>query len=221
MIKKAKLDLAKVKCFNCDNHGHLAKDFPKLLQINDDIFQGKFFFQGGFVVEIRVNKSETSNLLKLKCKINNKLVFCFLDLRATNSFMILQVVERLEVKIILLIDPIMVHLAQGISRPLFGVLVDVKMFCFRGVQVFENFTLCELNNFDVILRNTFLDVYEVDIFHNRSKVKIGFKFKKLDVEYNYALVKVAVNLVTLAKELKSPSFVILMSLRNSQWELKP
>jgi len=46
-IKKAKLDLAKVECFNCDNHGHLVKDFPKLLQINDYIFQGKFFFSGG------------------------------------------------------------------------------------------------------------------------------------------------------------------------------
>jgi len=188
-------------------------------------FKVDFFFQGGFVVEIRVNKSETSNLQKLRCKINNKLVCCFLDLKATNSFMTLQVVERLEIKIILLIYPIMVHLAQGISRPLFGVLLDVKMFCFRGVQFFENFTLCELNNFDVILMNTFLDVYEVDIFHNRSKVrvhvKIGFKLKNLDVEYNYALVKVAGNLVTFAKELKSPSFVILMSLRNSQWELKP
>ncbi len=42
MIKKAKLDLAKVECFNCDNHGHLVKDCPKLLQINDYIFQGNF-----------------------------------------------------------------------------------------------------------------------------------------------------------------------------------
>ncbi len=99
------------------------------------------------------------------------------------------------------------------------------MFCLRGVQFFENFTLCELNNFDVILSNTFLDVYEVDIFHNGSKVKvhakIGFKLMNLDVEYNYALAKVVVNLVALAKELKLPSFVILMYLRDSQWELKP
>ncbi len=99
------------------------------------------------------------------------------------------------------------------------------MFCLRGVRFFENFTLCELNNFDVILSNTFLDVYEVDIFHNGSKVKvhakIGFKLMNLDVEYNYALAKVVVNLVALAKELKLPSFVILMYLRDSQWELKP
>jgi hypothetical protein len=55
----------------------------------------------------------------------------------------------------------------------------------------------------------------------RVHAKIGFKSKNLDVEYNYALVKVKVNLVTFAKKLKSPSFVILMSLRDFQWELKP
>jgi hypothetical protein len=35
------------------------------------------------------------------------------------------------------------------------------------------------------------------------------------------LVKVAVNLVALGKELKLPSFKILMSLRDSQWKPKP
>ncbi len=33
--------------------------------------------------------------------------------------------------------------------------------------------------------------------------------------------KITINLVVLVKELKLPNFVILMSLRNSQWELKP
>ncbi len=98
-------------------------------------------------------------------------------------------------------------------------MLDVKMFCLRGMQFFESFILCELNNFDVILRNKFLDFYEVNIFHNGSKVrihaKIGFKSMNLDVEYNFVLVKVAVNLVALVKELKFPSFVILMSLKDS------
>jgi hypothetical protein len=40
------------------------------------------------MVEIRAYKSEASNLLKLNCKINKKIVGCLLDLGATNSFMI-------------------------------------------------------------------------------------------------------------------------------------
>jgi hypothetical protein len=70
-----------------------------------------------------------------------------------------------------------------------------------------------------------LDVYEIDIFHNGSNVRvhanIGFKLMNFNVEYKYALTKVVVNLVVLAKELKSPSFVILMFSRESQWELNP
>ncbi len=35
--------------------------------------------------------------------------------------------------------------------------------------------MCDLNNFDVILGNTFLDAYEVDIFHNGGKLKVHAK----------------------------------------------
>ncbi len=79
--------------------------------------------------------------------------------------------------------------------------------------------MCELNNFDVIIGNTFLDDYEVDIFRNKSKLKIcaksGFKLMNLDADYNFGLAEMGVNLVTLASELKSLSFLILMSLRVS------
>jgi hypothetical protein len=44
--------------------------------------------------------------------------------------------------------------------------------------------------------------------------KIGFKLMNLNVEYNFALAKVVINLVPLAKELKLPSFVILMYLKS-------
>ncbi len=78
----------KVKCFNCDNNKHLVKDYLKPPQVNQNIAQGKLIFQGGFMDEIRAHESEASNLLKLNCKISDKIVGCLLDSRTTNSFMI-------------------------------------------------------------------------------------------------------------------------------------
>jgi hypothetical protein len=77
--QKAKRDLFKVKCFNYDNNGHFAKDFPKPPQVNEFISQGELILQRVFMAEIGAHKSETSNLLKLNYKINNKIVGCLLD----------------------------------------------------------------------------------------------------------------------------------------------
>jgi hypothetical protein len=46
------------------------------------------------------------------------------------------------------------------------------MFC-GGVWFFENFTMCDLNNFDVIIGNTFVDAYEIKIFRN---VQVSWEF---------------------------------------------
>jgi hypothetical protein len=118
----------------------------------------------------------------------------------------------------------MVQLAQNITKPLLNVVLGVELFYIR-VQFFEIFTLCDLTNFDVILRNTFLDAYEVDIFHSEDKLRVhtksGFKLVNLDVDYNYALDFMGMNLVSLANELELSSFLILMFLRVSQGEPKP
>jgi hypothetical protein len=92
-MKKTKWDLFKVKCFNCDNHEHLVKDYPKPPWVNDYISEGKLIFQGGFMAKMGAHKNEACNLLKLQCEISNELVCCFLDLETTNSFMTSQVVE--------------------------------------------------------------------------------------------------------------------------------
>jgi hypothetical protein len=79
LIKKLKRDLSKVKCFSCDNNGHLGKEYPKPPWVNDCIAQRKLFLQGGFMAKIRAHQSEAFNLLKLNCKINNKIVGCLLN----------------------------------------------------------------------------------------------------------------------------------------------
>jgi hypothetical protein len=117
-----------------------------------------------------------------------------------------------------------VQLAQNIVKPLLNVVLSVQLF-YRRVRFFEIFTLCDLNNFDVIIRNTFLDAYEVDILRSKDKLKVctksGFKLMNLNVDYNYALVFMGMNLVVLASELELSSFLIVMSSRISQGEPKP
>lgn len=89
--------------------------------------KGKFKFdilQDGFKIKISV-LGDACNLLKINCKINNMELCCFLGSRVTNLF----ITKCLGIKIEKLVDPIMVHLAQGIVRPLFIVMKGVKLFC--------------------------------------------------------------------------------------------
>jgi hypothetical protein len=85
--------------------------------------------------------------------------------------------------------------------------------------------MCDLDKFDVILRNTFLDAYEVDILRSKGKLKIHakyvFKLMNLNLNYNSTLAKMGMNLVTLASELELFNFLVLMFLRISQGEPKP
>jgi hypothetical protein len=71
----------------------------------------------------------------------------------------------------------MVQLVENIVRPSFSVVLNVMLIC-RQVWFFENFTLCELNNFDVILKGKWhtpklLDRLQKDSkAENRGKVRI-------------------------------------------------
>jgi hypothetical protein len=72
----------------------------------------------------------------------------------------------------------MVQLAQGIARPSLIVMLNVKLFC-GGIKFFENFTLCDLDKIDVILRNTFLDAYKSNVLYNGSELKDYTKVNEL------------------------------------------
>jgi hypothetical protein len=64
-----------------------------------------------------------------------------------------------------------------------------------------------------------LDAYEVNILHSEGWLNVcannGFKLLNLNANYNSALTKMGLNLVTLASEFESPSFLILLFLRVS------
>jgi hypothetical protein len=77
----------------------------------------------------------------------------------------------------------------------------------------------DLNNFDVILLNTFLDAYKVNIICKGGKLKVhaksGSKLMNLDADFSFMLAKMGVNLVALTSELESPNFSVLMPLKVS------
>jgi hypothetical protein len=156
--EEGKMKFVQGQVFQCDNNGHLVKGRPKPPHVSDCISHSKLIIQGGFMGEIRAYESKTSNLLKLNYKINNEIVGCFLDVRVTNSFMTPYMAKRLGIKTKLVASSITMQMAQGINRPSFNVTLNVELF-FRGVQLFENFTLCDLNNFDEIIGKKILDAY--------------------------------------------------------------
>jgi hypothetical protein len=59
--------------------------------------------------------------------------------------------KAIRVKTKLVVDPIIVPSKQNVVRPSFKVMLNVKLFC-EGVQLFENFTFFDLDNFDVIFK---------------------------------------------------------------------
>jgi hypothetical protein len=98
-----------------------------------------------------------------------------LDLGKKNPFTIIKKIEQLGIKTELVVDSILVHLAQGVMEFSLKVALGVKLVN-GNLIFFEKFILCDLGSFDAILGNTFLDAYKVDIFHNGNKIK-GFVLK--------------------------------------------
>jgi hypothetical protein len=71
-------------------------------------------------------------------------------------------------------NPILVHMAQRMAKLTLKVTLRIELLT-KGVRLVKNFTLCDLNNFEAILGNTFLDVYKVDIFRNAHKARVCTK----------------------------------------------
>jgi hypothetical protein len=82
-----------------------------------------------------------------------------------------------------------------------------------GIRFLKNFTLCDLNSFDVII-SSFLDACKVNVLCNGNKVKacakVGFKLMNSNMDYKWALVDVILNLVAFLNLKPTRLFVLLM-----------
>jgi len=65
-------------------------------------------------------------------------------------------------------------MAQGMAKSMFRIMLGIKLLI-GGVQLFEIFTICDLDNFETIIKNTFLDAYKIDIVFREQKIRIHAK----------------------------------------------
>ncbi len=82
--------------------------------------------------------------------------------------------------------PIKVQLAQGAAKPTNEVVLGVILECGKA-KFAKNFMICTLDGIKAILRNTFLNIYCVDVLRGGLKlrviVKLANKSVNLEVEY--------------------------------------
>ncbi len=80
------------------------------------------------------------------------------------SFMSPKAALRLGLKATKVAKPIQVWLTQWDVTPTKEVMFGIKLFC-SGMKFKEDFMIIALNGFDVILGNTFLDAYHINMSH--------------------------------------------------------
>jgi len=65
-------------------------------------------------------------------------------------------------------------MAQGVAKSMLKIMLGIKLLV-GGGQLFEIFSLCDFDRFEAVIKNTFLDGYEIDIVFKEQKIRIHAK----------------------------------------------
>ena len=117
--------------------------------------------EGGFEAKLSLINPSSKGLVYLKAQVNGTNVSMLVDTRATNSFMTSRCAKRLKVAVEETALPVKVNFAQG-SCQVAQVARNVR-FKVGAAKFEEDFTVCELGGVDVVLGNTFLQYYGVEV----------------------------------------------------------
>ncbi len=119
-------------------------------------------------------------LLFLKGSIHDHDVSFLLDTSATHSFVSLRLAMELGLQLKESSKPIKVQFAKSKPHNTSKVATNVKVKCGKFSFV-EDFTVCEMDGIDLILGNTFLDTYAIDI-RRRPSLKVVANVDGSEVE---------------------------------------
>jgi hypothetical protein len=133
--------------------------------------------EGGFEAVLTISSPNVKGLVYLKTRIKGTNVCMLLDTRATNSFMTQKCAKRLGLVIDATVLPMKVNFMQG-SYEATGVVKEVQ-FKVETSHFQEDFKVCDLGGVDVVLGNTFLHYYGIEIRQRRvlSIVMVGLDRK--------------------------------------------
>ena len=145
-----------VKCFNCQQEGHVAKNCPQ----NRNQMQGR---GTGRVYTLDAKKTKGDNsLIAGTCFVNGHSCFVLFDCGATHSFVSLQCMKRLGLQAIPLFPPMVVTTAMD-------EMVETPMICENcvlsvGGRTFQIDLIClPLKKVDVVLGMDWLSANSVFI----------------------------------------------------------
>ena len=148
-------------CFGCGEKGHMKKDCPKVVSASTPSERSKLLLGGGFVAKasLRIGcGNPSSGLMFLQGEINDKHISMLVDIGASHSFISPQMVKSLGLVPMRVDNPIEVRFAKGEPQMAGRVVENVPVECgtWKGE---ENFTICEMEDINVVLGLTFLEAY--------------------------------------------------------------
>ena len=117
--------------------------------------------EGGFVAKASSLKPKPS-LLYLEIQINGKNVSCLIDTGAMHFFMSPKLARELGLPTWRASKFIYMRFAKGEPHEIKEVALHVNLKI-EALEFVESFTLCEMDEVDLILGNTFFEVHIVDV----------------------------------------------------------
>ena len=151
------------RCHKCGKIGHFIADCPnnKVSTKASHVCAADRMLEGGFVAKASSLKPRPS-LLYLEAQINGKNVSCLVDTGATHSFMSPKLARELGLPTRRAGKPINVRFAKGEPHETKEVALHVNLKS-GALEFVESFTLCEMDEVDLILGDTFFEAHTVDV----------------------------------------------------------
>ena len=199
------------RCHGCGQIGHFIAECPnKKVSVQDNLAgRANQMLEGGFVAKASSLKPRPS-LLFLEAQIKGRDISCLIDTGATHSFMSPKLARELGLPAQKASKPINVRFAKGEPHQTKEVALDVTMTS-GMVEFVESFTLCEMDEVDLILGDTFFEAHSVDVRRKPTRLVVCRDGREvvLQLSRNPMVAGGKLNLVSL-EQLEDETFLVVV-----------